>query len=150
MCVSVILLIIHCACLRRKQKRARKQAEEAAKTAEKVVQSVIAEKAPEKVTTDILDEFCEDEAYNSNVDNVNENFIDEIWVTPEGQTIIDKETLEEKLDAVGITAKEIETIQDNFEKYKAIVKIEPASKEKITGAMFPLRVSGLKKDLAAG
>ena len=65
------------ACLRRKQKRAasRKQAEEAAKTAENFVQSVIAEEAPEKVTMDILDEVCEDEAYNNNVDNINENLI---------------------------------------------------------------------------
>ena len=63
--------------LRRKQKRAasRKQAEEAAKTAENFVQSVIAEEAPEKVTMDILNEVCGDEAYNNNVDNINENLI---------------------------------------------------------------------------
>jgi hypothetical protein len=136
--------------LRRKQKRsaARKQAEEAAKTADKAVKSGKAEEAPKKVTIDIIDEFCDDKAYDSNVETSlmkNENLIKEVCVTPEGEIPFDEETLEKKLDGVGIKAIQIET-----KKSKALVKIDPTSKEKIYEAMFPLRVSGLKMDFIPG
>ena len=63
--------------------------------------STKAEEASKQVTTNILDEFCEDEAYNSNVVNNHENLTNEIVIVPESQPTINRETLKEKLDGVG-------------------------------------------------
>ena len=73
-----------------------------------------------------------------------ENFVDEIWIAPEGHITFDRDTLEDKLQAVGIKANEIKTMNEDCGDWKAFIQIEPSRKEKITEVMFPLRVSGLK------
>ena len=108
-----------------------------------------AEEAPKKVTIDVIDEVCEDEAYNSNVQMNRENFVDEIWIAPEGHITFDRDTLEDKLQAVGIKAKEIRTMNEDCGDWKAFIQIEPSRKEKMTEAMFPLMVSGMKMEFLA-
>ena len=58
----------------------------------------------------------------------------------------DEETLEEKLEHVGIKPLLIKVMTNEKGEAKALVKIEPARKEKIEKAMFPLRVHGWKME----
>ena len=114
-----------------------KETENATKSAEKTTE-----------TTEIVaDEFCEDEEYNSDVDeSVSEELIDVILVEPEGAMHFSKEILEENLRNVGINPLQITEVTNEKGKANALVKIKPARKEKVKDAMFPLSVHGWKME----
>ena len=87
----------------RQQRRVRRAAARESAKAEEA--NNVAEAAIVSKDSDIADEFCEDVIYNSNVEentNKDENLIEQVLVAKEGAIPFDKETLENKLESVGI------------------------------------------------
>ena len=84
------------------------------------------EKKPAAVVEIIEDEFCEDHEYNSNVDeSATEDLIEKVLVEPEGAMHFYEETLEEKLEHVGIKPLLIKVMKN-----EKGVKIEKRKLEK--------------------
>ena len=103
------------------------------------------------IENNLNDEFCENEIYNRNVAKDDENLVEEILVTPEGEVVWNedtfKELLKKKLESICIITTRIEIRRSDDKTFKAFVKIEAAKTEKVDQAMFHLKVIGWKMEI---
>ena len=136
---------------RRKRRRAaeKRQAEETVKNKAEKANLENGKVVTTAIVNEVTYEVCEDSFYNKACETYesDDDSVDEISVEAEGEVDLNKDSLGNILEKVGIVLEDIKVEKDCKQKMKVHVKIKKMKRQMLEDTVFPLSVSGLKMEI---